>query len=36
MTNALRILVALVAGLLFGLGLAISGMLNPVLLQRLI
>ncbi|PRD45353.1 hypothetical protein C5748_03945 [Phyllobacterium phragmitis] len=29
MTGALRILVALVAGLLFGLGLAISGMLNP-------
>lgn len=29
MTPALRILTALAAGLLFGLGLAISGLLNP-------
>ncbi len=29
MTGALRLAVALLAGLLFGLGLAISGMMDP-------
>ncbi|WP_089172935.1 YeeE/YedE family protein [Bosea sp. AS-1] len=33
MTTALRFLAALAAGLLFGLGLAISGMLNPAKVQ---